>query len=305
MRFLIIMGLLVLSGCVFQDSPEVPVSTENNVANNSVNNTTVSNNSSNNNTVNNTTPDRMTLNCENFCDLFLGECASSSCTLVGDVEQARRDQLEICLGTTSFSCRARYQKNDDGFRILVNSFEGVDCLDPVVQNARCETFGHDACGCSVPELLTTCTQDDQCVSDSLDGRCLGGIGADDGECFYLGCSVGQDGSGIAIGDTTGCGLQNPCIGSADGASFCLKGCSEPSDCPSGFACRLDREVDAVTIGYCDKTCGNGGRCVGDRDVCASPTGVERFCAVGCDTDNLCEVGTCDGANAEGKRYCIE
>jgi len=311
MRVFMLLAVFLAGGCVFQDSPEIPAASQNNAPNNSLNNSlnnllnNLTNNLTVNNTFNNTANNTSTVPaCENFCNLFLGDCVTDSCALNITANASRIIERRKCRGTGVESCSARYQIDPD-FSGFVDAFEGADCFEPEVEAVRCETFGYDVCDCPLPDLSQDdCMIDEDCQAGYLEPLCQRADASAVGQCVYFGCLLGQEAPAVVVNDTTGCGSQNPCVGLADETTFCLEGCVNADECRPGFGCRL--ELGGISTGFCDRLCTSDSQCSGDRDVCASDTGgPDYYCATRCNSNLACETGAFTGSNPEGSTYCVE
>jgi len=301
---------LLVSGCVFQESPEIEapqgstnnsVIDPNNLLNNATNNSP--NNSTNNSTNNLLNP--LVQKCAEFCDTVLGRCVLDNCELTNPVESIRAAEYEKCLGTGPESCIKKY-KSDFAFRDIVEAFPAGECFDTKVETTRCVTFGFQACDCPLPDLTSGCPAQEDCDSGYLASFCqvenAGGVPSG-GQCIFLGCFIERPALNFSKSDRTGCGTENLCI-RADDQTFCVQGCSATQRCNPGFECRL--ELDDGASGYCDFVCNSDMECQSqDRAVCSTtPADASGFCVPKCDSNADCGLGTCT-ANAEGSTYCVD
>lgn len=271
MRFVVFMVLVAVGGCVFQESPEIPA--------------------------NNGKPPTP---CEHACDLLLGGCAADVCGPM--VSGQLKDQLAACLGTGGQSCQELYATNQD-YQQSIDGLVNADCSSSSVAKLRCQSFGYEACGCATPMLLNDCTESDECESEYLQGVCLGKTANRSGQCFYAGCSLGEDVSTkVAVNDLTGCGLKNACImGEGNMPSFCLQTCDPDRVCRDSFGCR----ANGNDVGYCERKCTGDADCTDPTTSVCADSGImgRRFCAPGCDVDDDCDQGQDCRTNPEGTLYC--
>lgn len=298
----ILVASLFISGCVFQESPEIEAP-QNSTNNGVINLNNLLNNLTNNSTNNPLTP--VEQKCADFCDTVLGSCVLDNCGLSTPLELIRAAEYDKCSGSGPESCVKKY-KNDLVFRGVVDGIPAGECFDTQVETTRCVTFGFQACDCPLPDLTKGCTAQGDCDSGYLGSFCQvenGGGVPPGGQCIFLGCFIEADVLDFSRSDRTGCGAENLCL-RADEQTFCVQGCSATQGCNPGFECR--RELDNGATGYCDFVCNSDIECQSqDRAVCSTTTAnIGGFCVPGCNDNSECGGGTCT-ANAEGSKYCVD
>ncbi|MEM1348989.1 MAG: hypothetical protein AAGI01_10560 [Myxococcota bacterium] len=198
--------------------------------------------------------------CEQFANLLLGDCATTTCTFNALDQEAIAQNRALFLnggtvdGQPRTACEDAYRTNGD-LRAQVNSLTGM-CGDEEITQQLCDIYGFERCGCPVPADIGEDCSDGGDVS--CDGQlCLQGTP----EKSFCSATCDDGGSGLTIGDSTGCGAD-VCLGSnVTGlqADVCEEVCSsaqgeECLDADRACVYVFDGDTEESVRGYCDQRC---------------------------------------------------
>jgi hypothetical protein len=147
----------------------------------------------------------------------------------------------------------------------------------------------------------SCDSDEDCYSPFGLGRCLFGEGntlgdrVGSGICAVGGCGGTMMGVGLRVGaeesivvpsDVTMCagapGNNDICVRFSEMQTFCVSGCTEAADCPSGYACpNLGDALRPLRLCWpacqADADCRSGSRCLNDSRAACNPDTDTCYC----------------------------
>lgn len=246
--------------------------------------------------------------CMTYCDKLFGSCATSQCgaALTAATKAALDQQYDLCInggtvdGQTAQACKDAVKASADNRTNVEQVANQVTCAQ-VKTGLFCAADGFnlgDECACpsiDPPSNLGAECSDGQtsttCDAGSLTPFCTSDDPANPGECWAVGCSLGDNAqeNSIFFGSATGCGDVNEggCLALGDGQGgligACIETCQADADCaqaPTKGCNILGTLDDGTSVGVCDTKCASDADCV-TQDANNNPVqgtcNAESFC----------------------------